>query len=144
MIRFSKLVYFFITYFYYAVWYDLWYYSITYLDSSFINPVSAHAVSVRSTDKEWHNPSGNSSDGRGDPLEQSCLGVSNLKTRTLYQQLTIIVQTAYSIYIYIYIESVRVDEQTQRVRQNSLNANFWLTTDRLADYFFKIWPNQTR
>ena len=38
-------------------------------NSSFINSVCAHAVLERSTDKEWHNPSGNSFDVQGDPLE---------------------------------------------------------------------------
>ena len=33
----------------------------------------------RSRDKEWHNSSGTSSDGWGDPLEESCLGVGNSK-----------------------------------------------------------------
>ena len=56
----------------------------------FINALCAHAVFERSTNREWHNPSGTFSDGQGDPLEQSCLDVDNSKTRTLCQQLTII------------------------------------------------------
>ena len=60
-------------------------------DSLFINLLCAHVVFERSTDREWHNPSGTSSDGRDDSLEQNCLGVGNSKTgRTLRQQLTII------------------------------------------------------
>ena len=52
-----------------------------------INPLCAYAVFERSTDREWHNSSGTPSDGRVDPLEQSCLGVGNSKTRrTLRQQ----------------------------------------------------------
>ena len=47
---------------------NVWSYSITFSDSLFINPVRAHTVLERSTDKEWHNPSGSSSDGRGDLL----------------------------------------------------------------------------
>ena len=49
---------------------------------------AAYAVLDRSTDREWHDPSG-TSDGRGDPLEQICQGVGNSKTRTLLQQLII-------------------------------------------------------
>ena len=49
-----------------------------------------HAVFERSKDWEWHNPRRTSSDGRGDPLEESCQGVGNSKTRALHQQLTII------------------------------------------------------
>ena len=61
------------------------------LGSLFINPLCAHAVFERSTDVEWHNPPGNYSDGRGDPLEQSSLDFSNLMTRRSFcQQLTII------------------------------------------------------
>ena len=37
--------------------------------SSFISSVCAHAVFERSIDKEWHNPTRTSSDGRDDPLE---------------------------------------------------------------------------
>ena len=66
------------------------YYSITFSDNSFINPVCAYSVFERSTGKEWHNPSRNSSDARGDSFEQSRIGLGNLKTRTLRQQLTII------------------------------------------------------
>ena len=44
----------------------------------------------RPTVKEWYNPSETSSGGRSDPLEQSCLGVGNLKARrTLCHQLKI-------------------------------------------------------
>ena len=42
---------------------------------------SAHIVFERSTDKEWHNPSGTSSECRGDPLEENGQGIGNLKTR---------------------------------------------------------------
>ena len=93
---------------------QLWYYSIAYLDSLFINPVCAHTVFERSTDKEWYNPSGNS-DGWGDPLEQICLGVGNTKTRTLRQQLTIIYCSMYRLHTIAWKrESVRLFEQTQR------------------------------
>ena len=80
-------------------------------------------ISERSTDKEWHNPFRTSSDGWGGPLEQSCLGVCNSKTRrTLSQELTLIYCSMFrlhtvarererererekerKIYIYIYI-----------------------------------------
>ena len=59
-------------------------------DSLFISPLCAHAVFERSTDRECRNPSGTSSNGRGDSLEQICQGVSYSKTRTLRQQLIII------------------------------------------------------
>ena len=65
-------------------------------------------------DSQTRNLPGTSSDGWGDPLEQTCLGVGNSKTRrTLRQQLTI-------IYCLMFRErererkSVRVYEQTQR------------------------------
>ena len=120
----------------------MWYYSITFSDSSFINPFCAYAVFERSTDKEWCNPSGTSSDGWGDSLEQSCLGVANSKARrTLYQQLTIICCSMFRLHTVV---RERVYEQTQRdtplpvTQQKSLNANFWQLTDWLTDYFFKI------
>ena len=53
-------------------------------DSLFINLLCVHAMFKRFVDKEWHNPSGTSSDSRSNPLEQSCLGIGNSKTRTLY------------------------------------------------------------
>ena len=49
---------------------------------SFNNPLCAHVVFEGATDSKWHNSSGTSSNGRGDSLEQSCLGVGNSKTRT--------------------------------------------------------------
>ena len=55
-------------------------------DCLFINPLWAHTVFERSTDREWHNPSGTSSDSRGDPLEQCCLGVGNARTRRTLRQ----------------------------------------------------------
>ena len=62
----------------------------------FINPLCAHAVFEKSTDREWHNPSGTSSDGRG---EQSCLDVGNSKLRwilsTINNHLLFDVQIAY-------------------------------------------------
>ena len=102
----------------------------------------------RSTDKEWHNPSGTSSDSRGDLLEQSCLGVGNSKTRrTLRQQLTII--SMFRLHTVERVrESVRVYEQTQKetitlpnIRQNSRNTNFWQLTDWLTDHFFSKFAN---
>ena len=83
-------------------------------DSLFINLLCTHAVFERSTDREWHNPYG-TSDGRGDPWEQICLGTGNSKTRTLHQQLTII----YCFMLRLHkgereSKPVRVYEQTQR------------------------------
>ena len=55
------------------------------------NPLCAHAVFERSTDREWHNLVGTSSNGRADSFEQNCLAVVNpITRRTLHQQLTII------------------------------------------------------
>ena len=52
-----------------------------------------------STDKEWHNPPTTSSDGRGDPLEQSCLVANNSKARRIIrQQLTIIYCLMFRLY----------------------------------------------
>ena len=94
----------------------VWSYSITFLNSLFINSVCAHTVFERSTYKEWHNPSGNSSDGWGDSLEQSCLGVVNSKNQnspsTINNHLLFNVQTVYSSTRER--ESVKVYEQTQR------------------------------
>ena len=68
----------------------------------------------RSADKEWYNPSRTSSDSRGDPLEKSCLGVGNSKTRkTLRQQPTIIYCSMFRLHT-VARESVRVYEQIQR------------------------------
>ena len=116
-------------------------------DSSFINPVCAHAVFEWSTDNEWRNPSGTSSDFFW-RLEQSYLGVGQSKKEkpllTINNHLWFNVQTVYSRtrerewererkrerYIYRERKSVRLYEQTQGntcslpARQNSLNANF--------------------
>ena len=59
----------------------LWHYSITFSNSSFISPVFVHALFERSTDKEAHNPSANSSDGRGDPLGTKLPGCWQLKNK---------------------------------------------------------------
>ena len=56
-------------------------------------------------------PSAISSDSRGDSLKQSCLGVGNLKTRTLRQQLTIIYSSMFRLHIYIYIYIYRERER---------------------------------
>ena len=53
----------------------------------------------------WNNPPGTSSDSRGDPLEQSCLGVGNFKTRTLCQPSTII----YSLMFRLHIVACEID-----------------------------------
>ena len=79
-------------------------------DSLFINLLCAYAVFERSTEREWHNPSGTSSDSQGDPLEQSCLGVSNSKTRSLRQQLTIIYGSMFTQHTWEREKSVRVYE----------------------------------
>ena len=118
--------------------------------SSFINPVCAHAVFERSTEKEWHNPSGTSSDGWSDPSEQSCLGVDNSRPRRiLRQQLTIIYWSMFRLH------AVAQHRQRQRQRKNlkgsmkrheerrpSLRvtelSECKLLTDRLAYSFFKI------
>ena len=133
------------------------YYSITFSDSSFINFVCAHTVFERSTDKEWWNPSGTSSDSRSDPLEVSCLGVGNSKTRITHcQQLTIIYCSMFRLHTVARErvwerESVRVYEQTQRDtplptpfqtpsqprQQNSFNVN-WQLINWLIDHFFEF------
>ena len=60
-------------------------------DCLFINPLCAHIVFERSTDREWPNSFGTSSDGWVDSLEHSRQCPGNSKTiRTLRQQLTII------------------------------------------------------
>ena len=41
-----------------------------FLDSLLITLLYAHAVFERPRDREWHNPSETSSDGRGGSLEQ--------------------------------------------------------------------------
>ena len=113
-------------------------------DSLLINPLCPHAVFERSTDWERLNPSG-TSDDRGDPLEQSCLGVGNSKTRkTLCQQLTIIYCSMFRLHIVARErerESVRFYEQTQRdippAWLSSLNSNFQLPL-LTTDNFFKI------
>ena len=126
----------------------MWYYSITFSDSSLISPVCAHTVFERSIDKEWYNPSRTSPNSQGDPLEQSCLGVGNSKTRSLRQQLT-------TIYCSIFrLQTVAQERERERererickglwtetkrhapppFRQNSLNANLSLTIDRQANW----------
>ena len=124
----------------------MWYYSITFSDSLPIDPDCAHAVFERCTDKDWHNPSRTSSYGRGDPLEQSCLGVGDSKTRrTLRQQLTIIYCLMFRLHTEARgrkrgrereRESVRVCEQIQRdmhpsspteLSECKLLTNNWLT-----------------
>ena len=117
-------------------------------DSFLINPLCAHAMFERFTDREWHNPPGTSSDSRCDPLKQSCLGVGNSKTRrTLCQQLTIIycsmfrlltvAQEREKIFKGLWIDPKR----SPLVWPNSLNANFillQLTTNWLTAIYLKI------
>ena len=43
-----------------------------------INSLCTHVLFERSTNRELHNSSETSPNGRGDLLEQSCLGVGNL------------------------------------------------------------------
>ena len=49
--------------------------------SLIINSLCTHPVYKGSTESEWHNSSRISSSGRGDSLEQTCLGIGNSKTR---------------------------------------------------------------
>ena len=64
----------------------------------------------RSTDSEWQNQPGTFSDGRGDPLEQSC----NSKTRTLRQQLAIIYCSLFRLYT---VEEWERERERERQRQ---------------------------
>ena len=117
-----------------------------FADTLFINLFCSHAVFERSTYWEWHNPSWTYSDSGGDPLEQSCLGVGNTKTRRpLCQQFTIIYCSMFRLH------TVTREREREREREkekickglwtdkkdtspawpNSLNANFWQLTDRL-------------
>ena len=92
------------------------------VSSLFINLFCTCAVLERSADREWHNLSSPSSDGRGYPFEQSCQGVGNTKTRrTLSQQLTIIYFSMFRLQTVSRErerererESLRVCEQKQR------------------------------
>ena len=102
-------------------------------DNSFINPVGARSVFEISKDKKWQNSSGSSSNGRGNPLEPSWLGVGNSKTRTLPQQLTIIYCSIFRLYT-VARERVCKGLWTDKKRQPSSN---WPLTYWQTDSFFQ-------
>ena len=52
--------------------------------SRFINPLHVHLVLERSTDKEWYNSSGTSSNGQGHLLEQITRVLATQKQEDLF------------------------------------------------------------
>ena len=99
----------------------------------------AHAVFERCRVREWYNPSGTSSNGRGDSLEQSFHGVDNSKSRrTLRQQFTIIYwnwqQHPTRHQLYGHLPPITKTIQVRRTRHAGL---CWRSKDELISDVFQ-------
>ena len=86
---------------------------------------------------EWHNPSGTSIDGRGDPLEQRYPDVGDSKTTTTFrQQLTIIYSSMFRLHT-VAQERER-ERERERVRKKEKEKEgeickvLWTDTQRHA------------